>query len=170
MERRPMAVTRRLMAMAALNLAVATRSVRVKTGSSQVTLRGTIDDAMLTTVSGDVFAENVQVMQGRFESVEGAIRYRGHFRSPSALEFINHSGDIELVVPANAAAAVSIETFEGTFEDEFGVPEKQTPGKVKGRQFSFTIGRDPGAEIAIRNFKGAVILRKTAPMKVTQLY
>ena len=85
--------------------------------------------------------------------------------TPSALEFINHSGDIELVVPANAAAAVSIDTFEGEFQDEFGVPAKQTPGKVKGRQFSFTIGRDPGAEVAIRNFKGVVILRKAAVVK-----
>ena len=149
-----------------LNLNVATRSARAKTGSGKIGLAGTVDDATLTTVSGPVSIANARVSQGHFESVDGDIRYTGLFNNPSSLEFINHSGAVELVVPVNADATFSIDLFSGTFKDEFGVRAKQMSGKLKTRLFSFRIGTESGAEVSVKNFKGTVTVRKAPPSKV----
>jgi DUF4097 and DUF4098 domain-containing protein YvlB len=151
-----------------LKLAVTTRSARAKTGTGTITLNGVVDDATLTTVSGALSVFNSRIMQGHFESVEGAIRYTGLFNTPSSLEFINHSGDVELNVPVNANVNVSIDLFSGSFKDEYGVKAKQMAGKLKARLFSFQIGEDLGADVAVKSFKGTVIVRKAPALKTVQ--
>jgi hypothetical protein len=107
---------------------VNTRAVRAKTGTGRITLNGAVEDATLTTVSGPMYITGARITQGHFESVDGLIRHVGPFNTPSSLEFINHGGDVELVVPVNAAASFSIDLFAGGFKDEFGVRAKETGG------------------------------------------
>jgi putative adhesin len=143
------------------NVAVDTRSARVKTGTGQVTLRGTIDDATISSVSGPVFALDTQLKQARFESVDGRITFSGELTQPAALEFINHSGDIELRLSPRSLIEFRVSTLAGDFTDEWGVNPTAEPGKGKGKEFVFNVGPEPVAEVLIRNFKGAVILRKS---------
>jgi DUF4097 and DUF4098 domain-containing protein YvlB len=148
-----------------LKLAVTTRSARAKTGTGTITLNGSVDDATLTTVSGALSVFNSRITQGHFESVE-AQSATGLFNTDP--EFINHSGDVELNVPVNANVNVSIDLFSGSFKDEFGVKAKQMAGKLKTRLFSFQIGEDLGADVAVKSFKGTVIVRKAPALKTVQ--
>ena len=143
-----------------VNVATVTRSVRAKTGTGAITLRGVIDDVTLSTVSGAIFAVDTRIRQGRFESVEGRVNYRGDIATPSSLEFINHAGPIELVLPPKVTGSFTITTVEGTFQDSFGVRVRHGVGKLKGKAFSFTLGNLPDSDINIRTFKGPVTLSK----------
>jgi hypothetical protein len=135
-----------------------TRTVRVKSASGDVTLRGRVADAIATTVSGTVLAEGGGFERARFESVDGDIRYAGPIARASWLDFINHSGAVDLLLPRDASADFSITMFEGGFEDGFGVRANVGGNKLKGRQLTFTLNAG-GAHVSVRNFKGQTILR-----------
>jgi DUF4097 and DUF4098 domain-containing protein YvlB len=142
-------------------LALESRSARVKTGTGSITFKGTLEEALLSTVSGALSALDAQVKQGRFESLEGRISFTGELLQPAALEFVNHAGDIELTLSPRSLAQVTVSTVTGRFQDDFGVQGKGLPGKGVGKgEFTFWLGRDPLADINVRTFKGAVILRK----------
>ncbi|MGH7469426.1 MAG: hypothetical protein ACRENP_15860 [Longimicrobiales bacterium] len=149
----------------AANLVIESRSARIKTGTGQITLRGNIDDATVSTVSGAVLADDVRVRTGHFESVDGAIRFSGDLLEPASLEFINHSGDIELALSPRSLAAVNVSTITGAFQDDWGIDAKGGPGKLSGKEFSFMLGKEPLAEVIVRNFKGAVILKRYTPRR-----
>lgn len=142
----------------AVRVAANTRTVRAKTASGDIVVAGVVNDVMATTVSGTVTAEDGAFERGRFESVDGDILYAGEVRRGSWLDFINHSGAIELVVPRATAADFALTLFEGGFQDAFGVRPTYGGNKLKGQQLSFTIGGG-GAHVTVRNFKGRTILR-----------
>lgn len=151
-----------------INLSVTTRSVRIKTGAGNITVRGGIDDASVASVSGAIFIVDARIKQALFESIEGKISYQGELLTPGRLEFTNHAGDVELVLSPKVSGEFSISTIEGTFRDEFGVRLRYGVGKLKGKEFSFTIGRVPDNEVSIRTFKGHVILKKIGFSKKAQ--
>ena len=148
-----------------VNLSVSTRSARVKTGSGAVTVRGAIDDATVTTVSGAIQLMDSRIRQGRLESIEGRVVYSGDFAAPGKMEFINHAGSTELQLGPKATGEFSISTFEGHFRDEYGLRLRHGEGKMKGREFGFTLGGMPDNEVSIRTFKGPVVIRKLGPTK-----
>jgi hypothetical protein len=148
-----------------VNLGVSTRSARVKTASGKVTLRGVIDDATVSTITGPIFTIDARFRQGRFDSLEGAIQHIGDPASPSSLEFVNHAGTIELALTPKASAYFAVSLIDGSFRDEFGLRIKQGTGKLKSRDFSFSLGNAPDTEINIRSFKGAVVIRKIGFVK-----
>ena len=150
-----------------VTLALDTRSARIKTGTGAVTLRGNIQDLTVSSVSGAVTVQDVQLRQAHFESVDGPIRFLGALNEPAALEFINHSGDIELALTPGSMADFRVTTVSGAFRDEWGIRPASTTvntrgasTKLGGKEFGFLVGGEGVADISIRNFKGAVILRR----------
>jgi hypothetical protein len=148
-------------------LDIASRSARIKTGSGPVTVQGDIDDLTVSSVSGAVTARNIQLRQARFESVDGAIRFSGDLSEPAALEFISHSGDIELALAPSSLADVRVNTVSGAFRDDWGISARSgaigKAGKLSGKEFGFLLGDEALAEVSIRNFKGAIILKRLGP-------
>jgi hypothetical protein len=142
----------------AIRVAADTRTVRAKSASGDIAIVGGVTDVIATTVSGTLTAEGGAFERGRFESVDGDIRYTGGIRRGSWLDFINHSGAVELVLPRATSADVALTMFEGGFEDAFGVRPAYGGNKLKGQQLSFSLGRG-GAHVTVRNFKGRIILR-----------
>jgi hypothetical protein len=136
-----------------------TRAVRAKTASGAIAVRGRIRDIIATSVSGDLEVEGDRFERGSFESIDGDILYRGNVGRASALEFTSHSGVIDFVLPADAAAEFTIGTFYGSFEDRFGVTARNTGSKLKGQEYAFTLGSGAGT-VVVRNFKGRVVLRR----------
>lgn len=136
---------------------VETRLLRVRTAGSNITIRGRVTDAEAYTVSGLITILNKQVERGRFESVDGGIRYTGGVARISAVEFVTHAGDIDLALPASLAADVRINSFQGTVKSELGKLVRNT-GSKQGGEYSLTLNGG-GAEVIIRTFKGGVWLR-----------
>jgi hypothetical protein len=136
---------------------VETRLLRVRTAGSNITIRGRVADAEAYTVTGLVTILNKQVERGRFESVDGGIRYTGGIARTSAVEFATHGGDIDLALPSSLAADVRINSFQGTVQSELGKLARNS-GSKQGNEYSLTLNGG-GAEVIIRTFKGAVRLR-----------
>jgi len=136
---------------------VDTRLLRVRTAGSDITISGRVADAEAYTVSGLITITNKQVERGRFESVDGGIRYRGGIARTSSVEFVSHAGDIELALPASLDADVRISSFQGTVKSELGKLVR-SPAASTGAEYTLTLGGG-GAEVIIRTFKGAVRLR-----------
>jgi hypothetical protein len=143
----------------AIDVAADTRTVRVATASGHIAVRGAIVDASARTVSGDLTVDGSQFERGRFESVDGDIRYSGEIGRGSWLDFINHSGIVEFTLPPKVAAEFVVSTFEGGLDDRYGVRVTYGGNKLKGKEMSFTIGMG-GGHVAVRNFKGQVVLRR----------
>jgi DUF4097 and DUF4098 domain-containing protein YvlB len=138
---------------------VRSRVARIRTASGVVTMRGAVTDASVVTVSGPVLVETGDIERGRFESIDGDIRFRGDVVRLASLDFVNHAGAIELILPPQVGAEISVSTFEGTTENALGVTPHRVVTKGKGTEETFTLAGG-GAYITIRSFKGAVILRR----------
>jgi hypothetical protein len=142
-----------------VRIAADARSVRAKTATGPLALRGNITEASATSVSGDIAIEGAVLERGRFETVDGDIRYVGAIGAKSSLDFVTHAGAVEFLVPRSAAADFVVSTYEGGFEDRYGVSARRTGSSLKGHEIRFTIG---GAGIAgqvnVRSFKGRVVL------------
>jgi len=139
-----------------------TRSVRVRTASGGMRLAGALLDVTATTVSGTVDIAGDRIQRGRFESVDGAVRWNGPFERHASMDFITHSGAVEFTLPQGAAADVIFDTFEGNIDDGLGVGIRRSGSKLKGSEFQFTLGQG-GASVSVRTFKGNVMLRKASP-------
>ncbi|MBI4408800.1 MAG: hypothetical protein HY561_03770 [Gemmatimonadetes bacterium] len=136
------------------------RWLRAKTAGGDIRLNGSGDDASVSTVSGTIVVASRGFQRGRFESVDGDIRYDGAIPRGAALEFLNHSAQVELVLPARVSAEFSIHTLHGSVENEFGSSRLVTARDLQGKQLTFTVGTFDGTRVEVRNFKGKTILRK----------
>ncbi|HEX7091036.1 MAG TPA: hypothetical protein VF192_12920 [Longimicrobiales bacterium] len=74
----------------------------------------------LPAVTGDIAVSDGVYGRGRFESIEGAIRFVGVLAAAGDFEFINHAGPVELRLPASVAADFVVNTFHGEIENAFG--------------------------------------------------
>lgn len=135
------------------------RSVRAKSATGSVTLRGAVTDATATTVSGPLHIDGSALVSGRFESVDGDITWRGMLGARSTLDFVNHAGDVRFELPADAAAEIIVDTYEGRLDNRLGASVQQGGSSLKGRRFHIRVGGDsPGGQVSVRTFKGNVAL------------
>ncbi len=139
-------------------LNVNTRSARAKTAGSDIRLRGTMTDVIASTVSGNLIVESGVYDRARLESVDGDVRYFGPIGRSASLDLVNHSGTVELNIPQATWADISIDTYQGTVEQEFGAL-KEFNSKVKAKRYSLTLGKG-GAQVNIRTFKGGIFIRR----------
>ncbi|HSJ13232.1 MAG TPA: DUF4097 family beta strand repeat-containing protein [Longimicrobiales bacterium] len=140
----------------AIDVAVDARVLRARTAGADIVVQGRITDAQVLSVSGAVMVENKQVERGRFESVDGSVRYRGGVARASSVEFITHSGDIDVALLRGVSARVTVSSFQGEVESLLQGKLVQSGGKGN-RQYAQTLG-DGGADVVIRTFKGRVRL------------
>lgn len=133
--------------------------VWVKTVTADVIVRAVGGGVDVSSVSGRVDVVNKEVERGRFESVDGGIRYRGGVGRASSVEFVTHSGPIDIALPAGIDADIRISSFQGEVDNQLGGRMETVGGKLRSREAQLTLGRG-GRELIVRTFKGAVTLRK----------
>lgn len=131
--------------------------IRAKTASGSITLTGGGEDVGVTSVSGAIAIQGARVVRGRFESVTGDIRYDGDVERGSSLTFESHSGVIELRLPPGVSADFNVNEFQGKIVNELTGAVARPLRDRGGLELAFTAGQG-GADVAIRNFKGAVLL------------
>lgn len=141
-----------------IDVEVDSKVLRARTAGSDITIRGRIADAEAYTVTGVISILNKQVERGRFESVDGGVRYRGGFAPTSTVEFVTHGGDIDVTLPGSLAADISISSFQGKVSSELGKLVRRTAA-AQSASYALSLGGG-GAEINIRTFKGAVRLHR----------
>ncbi|MSR07106.1 MAG: hypothetical protein EXR93_08590 [Gemmatimonadetes bacterium] len=133
--------------------------VRAKTASGAITITGGGEDVAATTVSGTMIVQGARVVRGRFESVTGDMKFDGDVDRGASLTFESHSGVIELRLPSSVSADFNVNEFQGKIVNELTSAAARPIRDRGGQELAFTMGQG-GADVTIRNFKGAVLLRR----------
>lgn len=136
-----------------------TPEVRAESVSGQLRLSGVSGRVSASTVSGDAIVSGDRINYGSFETVSGNLRYAGGVASGGALDLQSHSGDVELVLPANVSADFEADTFSGEILSDFGGEVQRTSRYGPGREMRLVTGRD-GGRVRIQTFSGTVKLRR----------
>lgn len=153
----------------------ADKGVDCKSVSGDLELRGINGDAFLKTVSGDIIlgkmngsieAESVsgdielidvsgaRVVRGN--ALSGSITYQGDINPEGRYELKSHSGEIEMVLPSNAAFDLEASTFSGDIESDF---EIMVSGKFSKKKIQGTVNGG-GAVVILKAFSGDIDLKK----------
>jgi len=123
-----------------------------------VSVTGASGAITVETVDGDITLENVQSADVDLGTVDGNVTYHGTVQDGGRYRLTSHQGDLVLAMAAGVNAAVSVATFDGTFEADpaFSVQVSQIR---PGRRFSFTLGTG-SAKVELESFEGAIRLER----------
>lgn len=124
--------------------------------NEDIVLRDIGGDLYVETTNGDITLEGIRSTSARAMTVNGDIVYSGTIRDSGRYVFATHNGDVEVTVPPDANAMVTVSTYHGEFESEFPV---RLTGATRDRQFTFTLGSG-SARLELESFNGEIRLRR----------
>ena len=132
-------------------------NLRVDVLSGDVQVRGVSGDIEVKTVSGEIDVRDARSRLVRVNSTSGDITYDGTIDAAGRYELETHSGDVDLTLPANVNATLTVSTYSGGIESDF--PLTLLPGSQgDSKRFNFTLGRG-GPRITATSFSGDINLR-----------
>jgi DUF4097 and DUF4098 domain-containing protein YvlB len=123
--------------------------------SGDVRIVGVTGDVEAKTVSGDVTIRDARSKNVRANSTSGDIAYEGTIDAAGRYELQTHSGDVDLTIPGDVGAMLTVSTYSGGVESDF--PLTLLPG-AHGKTFTFQLGKG-GARISAESFSGDVNIR-----------
>lgn len=138
--------------------------LRAKSASGSVTLNGSSSDVSISTVSGGITVNSVpaegngKFERAKIETVTGPIRFNADIQKGAAVEFITHSGGIDIGIPRRTGADFEIASIAGAITNNlnFAKPGKGRYGR--GSELAMT-NATGGAHVSVKSFKGPVTLR-----------
>ena len=99
------------------------------------------------SVSGEVEVRRARTSRLKMESVSGELTYDGTIARDGRYEFSSHSGEIQLFVPSDVGAELSLRTFSGSIDTEFPLTMRGDTREDGRRQYGprerrmdFTLG------------------------------
>jgi hypothetical protein len=135
--------------------------LRARTAGGMITLRGGGEDVGLATVSGRIVVAGGTFSRGRFETVTGDIDFDGVVGRDGALTFDSHSGTVVLRMSPTLPASYDIDSIRGDITNELTGARPAYATDRRSRELGFTTDGDgPQAQITVRTFKGAIVLRR----------
>lgn len=147
----------------------AVRVAAINGGVEVLDVRGPVEASsvneglVLRDVQGSIRAETVggtlelaRVLSEAVEAstVSGTLIYEGSISPGGEYRFESHSGNVIVALPEHPDAAVTVETYGGSFQSSFPVPARRPR---LGREFEFTLG-DGRAELELASFSGVIRL------------
>jgi hypothetical protein len=136
-----------------------TGSVRAKTVSGEVKVKGGGPDIDASSVSGDLEVGAATLKDAEFETVSGDIRIDASSAPQGRLEAKAVSGDIELRIPADAGADFDVSTFSGDIRNDLGPEARRKSEHAPGKELRFQTG-DGAARMFLKSFSGSVRIIK----------
>lgn len=128
--------------------------------SGRLTMSEIDGDITTESVSGAISIARANARTVRAESVNGSVIYDGSIDPSGNYAFTTHSGNLTLVVPVNAGATVTLETFSGTVDSDFPVTmESGTSRRGHESKFEFRIG-DGRSRIVLETFSGDIKIQR----------
>jgi hypothetical protein len=129
--------------------------VKARTGDGHLVIRGSVEDVDASTIGGALDIAATSIRRGQFSTVSGDIRFGGALSSDGIFDFSSHSGNVDIALPENAAATLTLSSIEGRIENGFA---RVQPTATGPRSMRLALGRD-GPRMAVRTFRGAIRLR-----------
>jgi DUF4097 and DUF4098 domain-containing protein YvlB len=141
---------------------VSNAHVHVRTISGPVSLGNiTNGHVEITSLSGDVQLEAVSGPKVSVNTAKGSIRYSGDFGGGGDYMLVNHSGNIDVALPASASVDLSARSISGSVENDFPLQQKQHPtfAITQGRSFAGT-SNTGASSVQLRSFSGKIRVKK----------
>ena len=137
--------------------------IEIASTSGDVQARQVRGDVTARSVSGDVSIDQVDAQNVGVETVSGDVGFSGPIHENGHYRFRSHSGDVTVRVAGELNAVVDVSTFSGDLEPDW--PITVTPGRMRPREWEFTIGTG-GARLNLESFSGTIYLRRgTSPRR-----
>lgn len=133
-------------------------SLQVESVSGDVRLREAGGRVNGSSVSGSVDIDG-KLESLRLETVSGDLTYRGSMDPRGRYALQAHSGEITLVLPADARADVTAKTFSGELDSEFPMTMGGDGSRTRRDRMRFSLGGG-GATVDLETFSGTITLRK----------
>jgi DUF4097 and DUF4098 domain-containing protein YvlB len=141
---------------------VSNAHVHVRTISGPVTL-GSITNGHveITSLSGDVQLDAVSGPRVSVNTAKGSIRYNGDFGGGGDYMLVNHSGNIDVTLPASASVDLSARSINGSVENDFPLKQKRHPtfAITQGRSFAGT-SNSGASSVQLRSLSGKIRVKK----------
>jgi DUF4097 and DUF4098 domain-containing protein YvlB len=116
--------------------------------------RGALD---VESVEGDVELLDIDSENVRVNVVDGDVTFRGVVHDGGRYFMATHDGDLDITVPSDANARVSITTFDGELVSDIPI---QIEGDISQKRFSFTLGQGK-ALVELSSFDGVIRLKQS---------
>jgi DUF4097 and DUF4098 domain-containing protein YvlB len=140
-----------------VDVTLATNGVNATTNNGDLVISRSGGKIDATTVSGGIEIERSTSSDVRASNTSGDITYTGTIDPKGRYDFTTHSGDLDLEIPKDASAQVSVTTWNGTLDTEFSITIK--PGSRDAtKHYTFTIGAG-SAHITAETFSGDISIR-----------
>ena len=127
----------------------------------------TLDDVTgrvnVETVNGSIELARVIADSVEASTVNGFVRFDGHFLNNGWYHFATHDGDIHIDLPKEPDAEVYVATYSGEFSSDFPV---SAPHARHGKGLQFTLG-DGKAKLQLESFMGRIRLMRDAGSRGT---
>ena len=133
--------------------------VTAESVSGNIDLDGVAERVDVATVSGRIEVEAGQIDRGDFETVSGNITFQGSLSSGASLDLECHSGNVDLLIPADTSASFEVSSFSGEIRNDFGPEAKRTSKYAPGKWLEFSTGSG-SADASIETFSGNVYPRQ----------
>lgn len=139
-----------------------TGRVSVNASNGDVLLRDIRGEIAINTLNGDVELDAITSRSVRAKTMSGRLAYNGTVDRDGEYSFNAFSGEIDMAIPADAGATLSVSTFSGSIESP-DFPLTLKPGarsrESKGQSMTFDIGNG-GARISLESFSGSITIRE----------
>ncbi len=130
----------------------------VSTVSGKISLKGASHSVRVESVSGAVEVSGQSLNDVEIETTAGDVRFDGSFGREGAFKIETFSGNVDLLLPHNAAARFHLVTFNGQIENEAG-PRPRRDGRFNPYQeVRFSTGLDD-YEVSVSTYSGNIKLR-----------
>jgi len=136
--------------------------VHVRTISGPVTLASINSGHVeVVSLSGNVQLDAVSGPKVAVNTAKGSIRYNGDFGEGGDYMLVNHSGDIDVTLPAFASVDLSARSISGKVENDFPLHQKQHSSfpVTEGRSFAGT-SNTGASSVQLRSFSGKIRVKK----------
>jgi DUF4097 and DUF4098 domain-containing protein YvlB len=136
--------------------------VHVTTVDGPITLTNISNAAIdVMSVGGNVSMSNVTGRKVNVNTTTGNISYDGDFGSNGDYSLMNHSGNIDVVLPASASVDINARSLNGTAEDDFPLQQKTHASfaAVPGKSFSGT-SKSGSSSVQLRSFSGTIRVKR----------
>lgn len=132
--------------------------VQVATISGSITLRGVRGSVEAATVSGGITIDGDGIRRLEAESTNGTVLVKGGLVRAPRIDIESLNGTVDIVLPKDFDASVSVSTFSGSIRNDFGQKPRRCSKFAPGEELEFTRGDGTG-RIRIECFNGTVLLK-----------
>lgn len=142
-----------------VQVAAARGKVNVSSVNEKIKIADTTGDISAESVNGSVTLTGIDSKSVDATTVNGAITFEGKLAQGGHYAFGTHNGDVNLGIPENSNATLTIRTYQGGISTDFTLDGYNRAEPQRGRRLTATLGNG-SADVSLETFGGAIRLRK----------